>query len=407
MSIGEFMAGVDRLLTRAHALYPGGGGTAQVTSGGGGGGVPSVPEGSSGLAAGASSAAEGYHGSRTQVSGLDGDLEQAVRQGDLVVEQGRTGSGAILEQARTFSSSVGPLANTGPGAQLVVATLDQHVQAMGRQLDTTQAGLQAVDQQLRVTGAGYQTVAGEPGEGPPKDKPQIQAAGFDRNNIPQGPGDQIPQGPDGQYFDPHHPFVGDERFGHWEQFVPPPYTGDTPPPPPTSHVDFPPGTPAKVGGPSGFYTPGRTWVTDDQAPFGSYSEQYKFRISGEDLTSFTRTATVNGQPELQRWVANTYEAQQTTQINLGGPAWASTDPNPVEGTLGGVTTGGLAGITPPPIFHDWQPMTPQQMVTLSATNPTATYYVPDGCGGQFTFKGGVPVGGAAPGPVIPRMTAGP
>lgn len=238
----------------------------------------------------------------------------------------------------------------------------------------------------------------------PDGRPHIQAAGYGSGDPPLGPAyDRV--GP--QLIDPKNPLIGDERFGHWEQYLPPPYTGATPPPPTPGHVDFPPGMPAKTGGPSGFYTPGRTWVTDDQAPFGSYSEQYKFRISGEDLTSYTRTVMVDGQPELQRWVANTYEAQQTTQINIGGPAWASTDPNPLEGTLGGVTTGGLAGITPPPIFHDWKPMTPQQIAVLSNANPTVTYYIPDGCGGQFTFQNGVPIGGMAPPPMIPIMTRPP
>jgi hypothetical protein len=401
MSVSEFVAGVDRILSRAHELYPSGDVLGPLTSGETGGGAPSLPAGASGLAAGASSAGEGYQRSRAQVSGLDADLEQATREGDVFTQQGRTGSGAILAQARTFASSAAPLGNTPAGAQLVVAAMDQHLQAMQGQLDTTRAGYQGVTEQLRATGAGYQTVAGDTNGGQPADKPQIQLAGFDRSNVPESPTDpKITP-------DPNNPFVGDERFGHWAHYVPLPYTGDTPPPPTPSHVDFPEGTPAKTGGPSGFYTPGRTWVTDDQAPFGSLSEQYKFRISGEDFTSYTRTVTVDGHPELQQWVANTYEAQQTTQINIGGPAWASTDPNPVEGTLGGVTSGGLAGITPPPMFGDWKPMTPQQMIALSGTNPTATYYVPDGCGGQFRLQNGVPVGGWEPPPSGPVMRRAP
>lgn len=250
------------------------------------------------------------------------------------------------------------------------------------------------------SGAGGHSVAGDNSAGnPPAKDSHIRMAGFDPN--------QIPEGPASQYFDPDHPFVGDERFGHWAKYVPPPYTGDGPPPPIPEHVQFPDGMPAKTGGPSGFYTPGQTWVTDDQAPYASLAEEYKFRISGQDLTSFTRTAAVDGQPELQRWVANTYEAQKITQVNLNGDAWAKTDPNELEGTLGGVTTGGLSGAGGVPFFGDWKPMTPAQMAVLSAANPTATYYIPDGCGDQFTFKGGSPVGGVAPGPVIPRLTAGP
>jgi hypothetical protein len=44
---------------------------------------------------------------------------------------------------------------------------------------------------------------------------------------------------------------------------------------------------------------------------------------------------------------------------------------------------------------------------LSGASPAATYYIPDGCGGQFTFSGGVPVGGMAPPPTIPSMIAEP
>lgn len=249
-------------------------------------------------------------------------------------------------------------------------------------------------------GANRHSVAGDDSAGHfPAEDNHIRMAGFDPK--------QIPEGPASQYFDPDHPFVGDERFGHWAKFVPPPYTGDSPPPPTPKHIPFPDGMPAKAGGPSGFYTPGKTWVTDDQAPYGSLAEEYKFRISGQDFTSFTRTATVDGHPELQQWVANTYEAQKITQVNLNGDAWAKADPNELEGTLGGVTTGGVSGAGGVPSFGDWKPITPAQMSVLSSANPTVTYYIPDGCDGQFTFKAGSPVAGAAPGPVIPRMTAGP
>lgn len=205
--------------------------------------------------------------------------------------------------------------------------------------------------------------------------------------------------------DPDNPFIGDERFGHWQQYLPPPYTGATPPPPTPEHRSVE-GFPLKTGGPSGFYTPGRSWATDDQPPVASISEEYKFRISGEDLTSYTRTAIIDGQPQLQRWVANTYEGQRTTRVDLGGSAWAKTDGNELEGTLGGVTTGGLAGIAPPPYFGKWESFTPAQIADLSAANPTATYYIPDGCGNQFTFHGGSAGGSGflAPPPVTPSMT---
>jgi hypothetical protein len=160
VSVAEFVAGVDRLLTRAHALYPAEGGTGRLTGGAVGAAVPVVPGGASALAEGASTAGAGYQRSQTTAGSLDQQLEQAASQGSVIAEQGRTGSGAILEQARTFASSAVPLGNTAAGAQLVVATMDQYVTAMQGQLAQTQAANEAVSSQLRETSAGYQELGG-------------------------------------------------------------------------------------------------------------------------------------------------------------------------------------------------------------------------------------------------------
>jgi hypothetical protein len=214
----------------------------------------------------------------------------------------------------------------------------------------------------------------------------------------------IPGGPRVQ-FDPRNPFVDDSRFGHWVNVTPPPYTGATPPAPWTGHKSLE-GYPGKgPGGPSGFYVPGgKTWADDSAAPMAYETEQYRFRISGEDYTGYTRM--VGGQQ--QQWVQYTYDSQRYTQVNLGGAqAWAPKGPNETTGELGGVATGGLGGITPPPKIEAWQPISLPQIASLSGANPAATYYIPDGCGGQFTFSGGVPVGGMAPPPTIPSMIAEP
>ncbi|MBB3751055.1 hypothetical protein FHT44_003550 [Mycolicibacterium sp. BK634] len=100
---------------------------------------------------------------------------------------------------------------------------------------------------------------------------------------------------------------------------------------------------------------------------------------------------VNGQQ--QQWVQYTYGAQRYTQVKYRWPCLAPTSPDEIAGTPGGVMTGGLAATNPPPKISAWQPISPAQISSLSAANPTATYYIPDGCGGQFTFSGGVPVGG--------------
>jgi hypothetical protein len=160
MTVAEFVAGVDRLLTRAHALYPSEGAAGPLTGGAAGGAVPGVPEGASALAEGASTAGAGYQRSQNSAGALDQQLEQAASQGSVIAEQGRTGSGAILAQARAFASSAVPLNNTAAGAQLVVATMDQHVNAMHGQLAQTQAANEAVASQLRETSAGYQELGG-------------------------------------------------------------------------------------------------------------------------------------------------------------------------------------------------------------------------------------------------------
>jgi hypothetical protein len=202
--------------------------------------------------------------------------------------------------------------------------------------------------------------------------------------------------------DPDNPFVGDERFGQWENYSPPPYVGATPPRPAFEHRPLD-GVAARPGGPSNFYTPGRTWVADSDAPFASQSEAYKFRMTGQDYTSYTRTVTVDGHQQLQRWVANTYEAQRISKVDINGSIWSKNAPGTPGTLLPG--TGSIGGLPLGSNFGPWHSITPNQMANLSALNPTATYYIPDGCGGAFTFAGGVPVGGIAPAPTVPVMTA--
>ncbi|WP_343709328.1 hypothetical protein [Mycobacterium sp.] len=203
MSVAEFVAGVDRLLTRAHELYPSGAVAGQLTGGGAASAVPGVPDGSSALRSGASTAGVGYERSQVSVGTLDQELERAAGQGTMVAAQGRTGSGAILAQARTFARSAAPLGNTAAGAQLVVATMDQHVQAMQTQLQQTTTANQAVTSQLREAAAGYHSLAGGEKDAPatpldskmwkpgdPRHQPYIAGPGGLRppNPIDSGPG---------------------------------------------------------------------------------------------------------------------------------------------------------------------------------------------------------------------------
>ena len=211
---------------------------------------------------------------------------------------------------------------------------------------------------------------------------------------PSAPAPPPPPVPGGQPPDPRNPFIGDNRFGRWEDVVPPPYTGSSPPPMQPSHrswADIPDSQ--RTSGPTGFFTPGKNWVDDNAAPWAQLQHDYKFRISGEDATNYTRMVQTQGGWQQQRWVQYTYESRDFTGVALGGSVWAKEGPDLGEGKLGGVTTGGIGALSPPPYMGPWQPVTPQQIAVLSAANPGVTFYVPDGCAGQFTFQGGVPVGG--------------
>lgn len=233
MGVAEFVAGVDRLLTRAHGLYPAGGAAGRLTGGGAAGAVPGVPAGSSALGEGASAAGTGYQQSRLSAGSLDQALEQAASEGSAIAEQGRTGSGAILEQARTFASSAVPLGNTAAGARLVVATMDEHMQAMQGQLQQTQAANQAVSSQLREVAAGYQTLAGREKDAPavPLDSSKLKPGQKHRPYI-AGPGQFGPPNyPDSPRWvdvydrtqDPDkvpHAFIPSDEIPHYQELEP-------------------------------------------------------------------------------------------------------------------------------------------------------------------------------------------
>ncbi|WP_218565228.1 type VII secretion target, partial [Mycobacterium xenopi] len=248
-------------------------------------------------------------------------------------------------------------------------------------LNAKAAEFQAYSQRFTEHAATYTTTDGAGAE------EYAKHIRFEDINSDQTTSDQPKPAPD-----PRNPFVGDERFGHWQDVVPPPYVGN-PPPPWTGHR---PMHSMPSGGSTGFYMPGgKTWADDNAPPFGYLQEQYQFRISGEDYTSYTRT--MNGHQ--QQWVQYTYEAQKITQINVGGEVWTQKGPNETTGELGGVSTGGIAGINPPPNIGQWEPITLHDIASLSVANPTVTYYMPDICGKQFAFINGVATGGYAPPPV--------
>jgi hypothetical protein len=157
------VAGVDRLLTRGHGLFPAGGGVegGQVFAAGvgGGGSVPAAPAGGdSSLTGGATAAGGVYQQVKAGAEGLDGDSGQVVGEGGAIGQQGRGASGVIRDQARAVGVASAALGRSPAGAQLVMAAMDQHLEAMQRQLDQTTAQNRLLALRLRELAAGYRGI---------------------------------------------------------------------------------------------------------------------------------------------------------------------------------------------------------------------------------------------------------
>lgn len=293
------------------------------------------------------------------------------------------------------------ITSTETGNSAYLAARQSEAETLAAEIHRRLAELVAVDQQVagEITTAvqglgvgGFEGADGAPGGD--DGEPRVQLVD---NETVVGQEEPIPQA--GQPVDPRNPFIGDLRFGYWENVIAPPYTGTSPPSLKPEYRPFPPDTPAKNGGPTEWYTPGRTWVNDLDAPLLTRQEQYKFRIAGQEATTYTRMVNENGVMRQQRWVQNVFEAQHNTMWKPGGDI-------PVKGG-GGWKTGDIAGLPAIPTFGDWQRMAPNEIASISASNPTVAFYIPDGCGGQFTYENGVPVGGFSGKPAnpIPIMTA--
>lgn len=167
MSVAQFVAGVDRLLTRGHGLFPAGGGVGGgrvFGAGAGHGEVPAAPAGGGGLTGGATAAGGSYHQAHVTAAGFDANSGDTVDQGGAVGQQGRAASGVIRDQARAMGATTAALGRSPAGAQLVMATMDQHLEAMQRQLDQTTQQNRLLALRLRQLAAGYRGMA-SPGMG--------------------------------------------------------------------------------------------------------------------------------------------------------------------------------------------------------------------------------------------------
>ncbi len=320
-----------------------------------------------------------------QIADLDRRLSAHVTRSADVVTQGRR----ELDELREWVLDAAAAAPGGaPGEHVKMAVAAHGLSRLAEIVSTSNSDLNAVATDIAKLGPEYTALGDSQKFGTPKETPALAGQ---EPSTPEPPPFPVP----GQPVDVTNPFIGDERFGQWERVVAPPFTGATPPPLTNQYRPFPEGTPLKVGGTTGMYAPGKTWVTDDAAPYAQFNEAYRFRIAGTEATTYSRMVYENGQWHQERWVQNVYEYQRNTQIVLGGDV-------SVKGKVGDI-----GGLTPPPkIDHDWKPIALNQIASLSAANMGVTYYLPDGCGGQITYQGGVPIGGFSnvpPGP--PIMTA--
>lgn len=162
MNVTEFVAAVDRLLSRAHDLFPAEGSAGeQVPTVGAGSPMPLTPSSASSLRTGVSGAAGSYQQAQTTAAGLDEQVRQAAAQARAIGQQGRSASGMIRDQARQVAAVAESLGRTPAGTQLLVSAMNQHLSAMHEQVEATQRQYQAVSERLRQAAAGYRRLPGQ------------------------------------------------------------------------------------------------------------------------------------------------------------------------------------------------------------------------------------------------------
>lgn len=317
---------------------------------------------------------------------LDQRLAFQIDQSAEVVVAGRHD----LSELRNWFVDAAAAVPAGPtGQRMQLAIAHRGLEQLREIVEQSRAESQSIADSLRGLSDEYRALDNQQLGGTPSAENLSTFHGVDfKSDIPDEP--FVPTPP----VDPANPFIGDHRFGHWEPVIAPPYTGSTPPPLTRQYRAFPEGTPLKIGGTTGWYTPGRNWAAD--APYAQFQEQYRFRIAGVEATTYTRMVHENGRQQQERWVQHIYEYQRNTQMSFSGDV-------SVRGK-----DGDLAGLpSPPRIDHEWKPIGPNAIATLSAKNAGITYYLPDGCGGQFTYQGGVPLGGMSGLPPAPPIMTRP
>lgn len=323
-----------------------------------------------------------------QLAELDQRLASEIDQSAQVVESGRRDLETVRQRVVDAAASV---PENQAGERMKVALAQAGLAQLQEIVQRSNSESHAIGERVRGLGEEYRALENHRLDGATSsdDLPGFRGVDF-KLDAPDEPPPPVP----GQPIDPANPFIGDQRFGHWESVIAPPYTGATPPPLTRRYRPFPEGTPLKTGGTTGWYTPGRNWAAD--APYVQFQEQYRFRMSGREATSYTRMVHQNGHWQQERWVQNVYEYQRNTQTLFGGDV-------SVKGKQGDI-----AGLpSPPHIDYEWKPFGLNEIASLSATNTATTYYLPDGCGGHIRYQGGVPVGGLSGLPQSPPIMTRP
>jgi hypothetical protein len=328
----------------------------------------------SGTAAGAYATANTNHGEVLgRLAVLDQRLGAQVDQSSHVVDTGRKNLDALRQWVIDAAASVPPGKNRD---QMLLPIVQKGLGDLSEIVTKSNGDARKIAGEIRKLDSEYSALvdqtAGKSRE------PRIEAV---TNIKTAGPFDppvatEVQRGPltPGRPADAADPFVGNIDFGQWETVS----TSSTGPYPPVKpeYRPFRDDTPLKVGPPTGMYVPGQTWIADEDAPVVQYKEGYRFRIAGTEATDITRVVTVNGETQVQRWVANVYEYQRNTSVVPGGDF------------------GGL-----PPVQNidsTWERISLPEIAPISANNAGTTYYLPDGCGGTVDFVGGAVTSNGAP-----------
>jgi hypothetical protein len=156
VTVGGYLAGVDRLLARGHGLFPASGGDLPLNGGGGAPEPPPPPPGTGGLTNGVTAAADDYQRSHAAAEALDADIRQTADDGSQVGQSGRANVGLVRDTAKSQAAAITPVTNSPAGVRLLVSTMDQRLSDMQRHIEATNAENTLLAVRLRQLAASYQ-----------------------------------------------------------------------------------------------------------------------------------------------------------------------------------------------------------------------------------------------------------